>query len=241
MEHTTSAQPSSLLPDPAKATAVDQFAHHVSSGKVAFFQAAGIDFVLGRREGPYMWDLDGRTRLINCHCNGGVFNLGHRHPVRVQTLVESLQELDIGDHHLVSAPRATLAARLAELTPGLVYSVFAAGGGEAIDLAIKVARGYTRRQKIISAAGGYHGHTGFALYTGDEKYFAPFGPRLPGYVQIPFGDAEALAAAIDGDTAAVILETIPATLGMPIATPSYYPRVRELCDRHGALLILDEI
>ncbi len=228
------------MPPLTKPETFDLFAQHVSSGKAAFFQAAGIDFVMGRREGPYLWDLDGATRLINCHCNGGVYNLGHRHPALVQTLVESLQTLDIGNHHLASAPRAALASRLAELT-GLPYTVFAVGGGEAIDLAIKVARGATGRQKIVSASGGYHGHTGYALHTGDDKYFAPFGPRLPGFVQVPFGDAGALAAAADGDTAALILETIPATLGMPIPPPGYLEQARRLCDQSGALLILDEI
>jgi acetylornithine/succinyldiaminopimelate/putrescine aminotransferase len=225
---------------PDKSAVIDLFARHVSSGKVAFFQRAGIEFVMGRREGPYIWDIDGRTRLINCHCNGGVFNLGHRHPAVVQALVESVQTLDIGNHHLISEPRARLAARLAELAPGLSYTVFAVGGGEATDLAIKVARGYTGRQKIVSASGGYHGHTGFALFTGDEKYFAPFGPRAPGFTQVPFNDIDALAAEMK-DTAAVILETIPATLGMPIPKPDYLPQVRRLCDTHGALLILDEI
>jgi putrescine aminotransferase len=223
-----------------KPEAFDLYARHVSPGKAAFFQAAGIDFVMGRREGPFIWDLEGARRLINCHCNGGVYNLGHRHPALVQTLVDSLQTLDIGNHHLVSAPRAALAARLAELT-GLPYTIFAVGGGEAIDLAIKVARGATGRQRIVSASGGYHGHTGYALHTGDDKYFAPFGPRLPGFVQIPFGDMDALAAAVDRDTAAVIFETIPATLGMPIPPPGYLAQARALCDQHSALLILDEI
>lgn len=228
------------LPPLSAAETFDLCAAHVSSGKAAFFRAAGLEFVVGRRAGPYIWDLDGATRLINCHCNGGVFNLGHRHPDLIQTLVASLETLDIGNHHLVSAPRAALAARLAGLT-GLSYTVFAVGGGEAIDLAIKVARGYTGRLKIISAGGGYHGHTGYALHTGDEKYFAAFGPRLPDFVQVPFGDADALAAALDDETAAVIFETIPATLGMPIPPADFYARVRALCDRHGALLILDEI
>ncbi len=228
------------MPLLTKPETFDLFARHISPAKAAFFQSAGIDFVMGRREGPFIWDLDGATRLINCHCNGGVYNLGHRHPALVQTLIDSLQTLDIGNHHLVSAPRAALAARLAELT-GLPYTVFAVGGGEAIDLAIKVARGATGRLKIISASGGYHGHTGYALHTGDEKYFSPFGPRMPGFVQVPFGDAGALASALDGDTAALILETVPATLGMPIPPPGYLAQARMLCDQRGALLILDEI
>jgi acetylornithine/succinyldiaminopimelate/putrescine aminotransferase len=226
-----------------KARVMELFARHVSSGKVAFFESAGIDFVLGKREGPYLWDLAGEKRLIDCHCNGGVFNLGHRHPAVVQTLMESLGALDIGNHHLISQQRALLAQRLAELSPGgaLRYTVFGVSGGEAIDLAIKVARGFTRRTKIISARGGYHGHTGLALAAGDEKYRAPFGPPAPGFVQVPFNDVDALRHEMDADTAAVILETVPATYGIAVPDPDYLPRVRELCDQFGALFIADEV
>lgn len=225
-----------------KERVIELFARHVSSGKVAFFQSAGIDFVLGEREGPYLWDLTGEKRLIDCHCNGGVFNLGHRHPAIAQTLMESLQALDIGNHHLISRQRALLAQRLAELSPGhLTYTVFGVSGGEAIDLAIKVARGFTRRTKIISARGGYHGHTGLALAAGDEKYCAPFGPPAPGFVQVPFNDIEALRREMDADTAAVIMETVPATYGIAVPDPDYFPQVRRLCDEFGALFIADEV
>jgi putrescine aminotransferase len=228
----------------SQAETIDLFARHVSSGKVRFFQAAGIDFVLGRREGPYLWDVRGKKRLIDCHCNGGVFNLGHRNPQVIQTLNQSLQELDIGNHHLISEQRAALARKLAKLSPGdgdLTYTVFGVGGGEAVDLAIKVARGYTGKPKVISARGGYHGHTGLALAAGDEKYRAPFGPVMPGFAQVRFNDTEALGKAVDGETAAVILETVPATYGMPVPDRDYLSQVRELCDRKEALLIIDEI
>ncbi len=219
-----------------------QFARHVSSGKVKFFETAGIDFVLGRREGPYLWDYAGEKRLIDCHCNGGVFNLGHRHPAIVAALRDNLAALDIGNHHLISAERARLAALLAELTPPeLTYTVFGAGGGEAVDLAIKAARGFTGRQEIISVKGGYHGHTGLALAAGDAKYYRPFGPPAPGFRQVAFGDEAGLAAAVSSQTAAVILETIPATAGMPLPPDGYLPRVRQICDKNGALLILDEV
>ncbi len=218
------------------------FAGHVSSGKAEFFAQAGIDFVLGRREGVYIWDVDGRQRLINCHCNGGVYNLGHRHPRVVAALLRAAAELDIGNSHLMSEHRARLAARLAEMCPGdLNHVVFGAGGGEAIDLAIKLARGHTGRPKVISARGGYHGHTGFALAAGDEQYSAPFAPLPPGFVQVPFGDLDALAAAIDGQTAAVIFETIPATLGMPLPPDDFFAGVRRLCDAAGAVMIVDEV
>jgi putrescine aminotransferase len=218
------------------------FRDHVSSGKAAFFAQYGMEFVPGRREGVHIWDVTGNRKLINCHCNGGVFNLGHRNPVIVEALRRALDEWDIGNHHLISQQRAALARRLAQLAPGdLPYSVFAVGGGEAIDFAIKLARAHTGRPGIISARGGYHGHTGLALAAGDAEYRAPFGPMPPGFVQVPFGDISALSAQIDSDTAAVILETVPATLGMPIAPPTYFADLRALCDRHGTLLILDEV
>jgi putrescine aminotransferase len=226
----------------SKEESLSRFGDHVSSGKVAFFAQYGMEFVPGRREGVYLWDVDGDKRLVNCHCNGGVFNLGHRHPAVVETLKQALDELDIGNHHLISEQRAALATRLSELAPGnLPYTVFAVGGGEAIDFALKLARAHTKRPGIISAQGGYHGHTGLALAAGDAQYRTPFGPMPPGFVQVPFGDIEAVASRIGDDTAAVILETIPATLGMPLAAPEYFPDLRALCDRHGALLIVDEV
>lgn len=225
-----------------KQQAIDTFRDHVSYGKVAFFEKYGMNFVMGRREGPYLWNLDETNRLFNLHCNGGVFNLGHRNQELIDLLKETLDEWDIGNHHLMSKPRADLAQLLAELMPeDLDYTVFGVGGGEAVDLAFKVARAYTGRSKIISALGGYHGHTGLALAAGDEKYRAPFGPQAPGFVQVPFGNLDALAAAADKDTAAVILETVPATLGVVIPQEDYLPSVRDLCNQQGILLILDEV
>ncbi|MHB9113819.1 MAG: class-III pyridoxal-phosphate-dependent aminotransferase [Thermoleophilia bacterium] len=218
------------------------FARHVSAGKVAFFEQTGIDFALGRRDGPFLWDVGGSRRLIDCHCNGGVFNLGHRNAEMIAVLREALETLDIGNHHLVSGHRARLAELLARLAPGeLPFSVFGVSGGEAVDLAIKVARAFTGRAGIVSARGGYHGHTGLALAAGDEKYRAPFGPLAPGFRQIPFGDASALADALADEVAAVLLETVPATLGMAVADADYFRRVRGLCDESGTLLILDEV
>lgn len=221
---------------------VRRFAEHVSSGKAETFKSYDMEFIFGRREGPYVWDAISGKKLINCHCNGGVFNLGHRNPKVIKALQNSLKELDIGNHHLISEQRALLAEKLAGLMPGdISCTVFGVGGGEAIDLAIKLARGHTGRYKVISAAGGYHGHTGFALATGDEQYRTPFGPNLPGFAQVPFNNPEALERAIDKDTAAVIFETIPATLGMPIPQPDFFIKASRLCSERGALLIIDEV
>jgi acetylornithine/succinyldiaminopimelate/putrescine aminotransferase len=224
-----------------KVEIIERFARHVSSGKAAFFAQAGIDFVGGEREGIYLSDLDGK-RLINCHCNGGVFNLGHRNPRILAALRGALGQYDIGNHHLMSAPRAALAERLAGLSPGEIKRVvFGVSGGEAIDLALKLARAHTRRPKIISALGGYHGHTGLALAAGDAAYRAPFEPLSPGFIQVPFGDLAALEAVMGDDTAAVIFETIPATLGIAIPPEDFYLGVRRLCNHWGSVMIMDEV
>jgi len=101
------------------------FAEHVSRGKVELFQSLGIDLVMGRREGVRFWDAYSERSWINCHCNGGVFNLGHRNSRVVDAVRRALDHLDVGNHHLVSGYRAELARRLAATTggelPGVVY------------------------------------------------------------------------------------------------------------------------
>ncbi len=231
----------SLVGQDPKDKIIQRFALHVSSGKAEFFAQVGVDFIFGKREGVYVWDVGG-NRLIDCHCNGGVFNLGHRNPRVIAALKRALEELDIGNHHFVSEHRAMLAERLVSLCPGdLKRVVFGVGGGEAVDTAIKLARGHTGRPKVISAHGGYHGHTGLALATGDEQYRRPFEPLPSGFVQVPFGNLAALEAAMGDDTAAVMFETIPATMGIVLPPEDYYAGVRQLCDRHGAVMIIDEV
>ncbi len=225
-----------------KRTAIDHYKKFVSSGKVKFFKKYNMDFVMGDRSGSYIHDLDGTKKLINLHSNGGVFNLGHRNSEIINVLKESLNSFDIGNHHLISRERAELAAMLSDLTPGdLNYTIFGVSGGEAIDLALKVARGYTNRSDIISAKGGYHGHTGLALAAGDAKYREPFRSSIAGFKQVQFNDLDALNNAADTNTAAIILETIPATLGIKIPDKEYIQGVRKLCDEHQILLVMDEV
>jgi 4-aminobutyrate aminotransferase-like enzyme len=135
--------------------ALAAFAAHVNRGKVSFFEAmfagAGGPLVLGERAGARFRDAYDDRWYWNCHSNGGVFNLGHRHPAVVGAVREALGSLDVGNHHLVSGLRARLAERLAASTGGrLPGVVFGVSGGEANDLAIKVARAHTRRSRIVS-------------------------------------------------------------------------------------------
>ncbi len=225
-----------------KKQVIKLYKEHVSSGKVDFYKKYKMDFVMGYREGPWLFDIDGKKRIFNLHSNGGVFNLGHRNKEIVNLLEEKLNFYDIGNHHLMSKPRADLAVKIAQLMPGdLDYSIFGVSGGEAIDLALKIARAYTKRKKIISVKGGYHGHTGLSVQTGDDQYKTPFLLDSNDFLQIPFNNLEALQNVLDQDVATVILETIPATLGMPLPKEGYLKKVKELCENNGTLLILDEV
>jgi acetylornithine/succinyldiaminopimelate/putrescine aminotransferase len=218
------------------------FREHLAPNKLAYYQRMGLQMVMGKREGIWFEDAYTKLRLINCHCNGGVFSLGHCNPRVTSAVAAALGKLDIGNHHFVSGQRAQLASRLsATFDDALPRVVFGVSGGEAVDVAIKAARGATGRTKIISVDGGYHGHTGLALAAGDAQFRDPFGPNLPGFVQVPFNDVGAMEAAVDDQTAAVILEAIPATLGMPIPERGYFAAIRDLCDDRGALLLLDEV
>jgi acetylornithine/succinyldiaminopimelate/putrescine aminotransferase len=220
---------------------IEEFASYVSPSKVRLFRQWDFGVVPGRREGSRIWDWDGKRSVINLRSSGGVFNLGHRPQRIVEALRRALDEYDMGDHILMSGPRAALARRLAELTPGdITYSAFAAGGGEAVDIALKLARAHTGRPGVVSASEGYHGHTGLAMVATGESS-EEFGPLAPGFSHVPFGDFEALEAAVDEQTAAVIMETIPATGGMLLPPADYFPRLRRLCDERGAVFILDEV
>lgn len=118
--------------------------------------------------------------------------------------------------------------------------VYEVSGGKAVDLAIKLARAWAGKNNIISAISGYHGHTGLTLATGDEKFKKPFGKLAPEFIQVPFDDIYAIERTVDNDTAAIIMEAIPATLGIAIPQDNYFPHLRKLCDKK-VLLIIDEI
>jgi len=212
--------------------------------KVEAWAANGVDLVIGRREGYHLHDMSGH-RLIDMHLNGGTYNLGHRNPEIIAELREALDHFDVGNHHFPSIVRAALAKRLVQTAPAnMRYAVFSSGGGEAIDIGLKCARYATKRKKIVSVIRAYHGHTGLALGTADERYAKQFlsegDPRE--YVKVPFNDLAAMEAALaPGDAACVIMETIPATYGFPMPDEGYLPGVKALCQKYGSLYVADEV
>jgi acetylornithine/succinyldiaminopimelate/putrescine aminotransferase len=212
-------------------------------GRVETFLQLGVPLVIGRREGYRLWDIDGHE-LLDFHLNGGTYNVGHRNPVVLRALAEALETLDVGNHHFPSPARAELAAKLAECTPGeLHYTVFTPSGAEAVDVAIKSARRFTGRRKIVALASGYHGRSGLSGAAGDDaaaRYFASDYPDE--FVKVPFDDLAAMESALRGnDVAAVLMETLPATFGFPVPSDGYLPGVAALCREHGALYIADEV
>ena len=220
----------------------DKSVRYWNPDKTRFWQNVGVDLVIDRREGYCLYDMSGR-RLIDLHLNGGTYNFGHRHPELVETLKHALDYFDIGNHWFPSVARAALAEELIKVSPGLKFPVFGAGGAEAVEIALKSARYATGRRKIVSIVKGYHGHSGLSVATGDERFSKRFlADRPDEFVQVPFNDIDAIEQALRGnDVAALIIETIPATYGFPMPREGYLNACRELCTRHGAMYIADEV
>ncbi len=225
------------------------YAKHVNSPKVRIFKGFGLGIIPGERKGIKIKSLAGPRpndpplELYNCHTCGGVYNLGHGNQKIVQILKDALDSgLDIGDHLLLSEWRALLGEKIAKLMPpGITKTTFGVSGGEAVDSAIKFSRAYTKRKKCLSAIGGFHGHTGFALAAGDPDFKENFLWNLSDFTQVPFGDIDALKKSISDDVACIILETIPASAGVLIAQEGYFSEVRELCNDFGVMMIIDEV
>jgi acetylornithine/succinyldiaminopimelate/putrescine aminotransferase len=212
-------------------------------GKTQFWIDSGIPLVIDRREEYFIYDMSGK-RLIDAHLNGGTYNLGHRNPEVVQAVTMAMQHFDIGNHHFPSLARTALAEALIKTAPaGLSKVIYGSGGGEAIDIALKSARHATQKRKIVSIVKAYHGHTGLAVGTGDDRFSKLFlSDRPEEFPHVPFNDLEAMEDALRGrDVAAVIMETIPATYGFPLPNPGYLEAVKILCEKYDALYIADEV
>ncbi len=227
----------------SKAEVLAKSKEYWNPDKTQFWVDSGIPLVIDRREEYFIYDMSGK-RLIDVHLNGGTYNLGHRNPEVVQAVTLAMQHFDIGNHHFPSLARTALAeALIASAPPGMSKVVYGSGGGEAIDIALKTARHATQKRKIVSIVKAYHGHTGLAVGTGDERFSTLFlSDRPEEFPHVPFNDLEAMERELRGrDVAAVIMETIPATYGFPLPDPGYLEAVKKLCERYDALYIADEV
>ncbi|HEV3255806.1 MAG TPA: aminotransferase class III-fold pyridoxal phosphate-dependent enzyme, partial [Gemmataceae bacterium] len=205
-----------------------------------------LDRTWVRSEGVWLFDADGR-RFLDCYAQYGAVALGHNAPCVVDAVRAALRDGEPAMVQPYRAPHAVaLADELARLAPGgLSHCVFTTSGAEAVEAAIKLVRSRTGRPVLLSAHDSFHGKTLAALAaTGQRQYAEGFGPLPPGFERVPFGDADALAARLERDgqrIAAVLLEPIQGEAGVHLPPSGYLPRVRELCTRHGAALILHEV
>jgi acetylornithine/N-succinyldiaminopimelate aminotransferase len=202
--------------------------------------------VLTRGEGAHVWDADGKEYL---DLLGGIAvnALGHGHPALVSAVTEQLQTLGHISNFFTSIPQVELAEKLAAMLDESMVEpvetrVFLTNSGtEANEAAFKLTR-RTGRTHLVAAEGSFHGRTMGALaLTAKAAYREPFGP-LPGDVTfVPYGDADALAAAVTDQTAAVVLEPVQGEAGVVVPPRGYLARAREITRERGALLWLDEV
>jgi acetylornithine/N-succinyldiaminopimelate aminotransferase len=197
--------------------------------------------VFVRGEGCYVWDADGR-RYLDLLAGIAVNALGHAHPTVLSAITGQIATLGHVSNFFATPAQVALASRLTAMTGADDARVFFTNSGtEANEAGFKITR-MTGRTKIISTEGAFHGRSmGSLALTHNPKYREPFMP-LPGEVIfVPYGDAEALAAAASDELAAVVLEPIQGENGIVVPPPGYLRRARQICDQHGALLWMDEV
>jgi putrescine aminotransferase len=205
-----------------------------------FMKIAGAPIEV-RARGCRVYDHTGKSYLD--FCGGyGVFTLGYMHPKVVAAVKAQLDDMALSSRVFFNAKQAALAKALADLAPGdLKISFFSNSGTEAVEAALKMARLSTKRAKIVATHNAYHGKTmGSLTATGRDLFKDSFKPLVPQFEHVPFGDLDALDAALPG-AAAFIVEPIQCEGGVIVPPDGYLRGVRELCDKHGALFIADEV
>jgi len=208
------------------------------------YNRAQLAFERGR--GSRLWTAEGEEYL-DCLAGIATTGLGHAHPKLVAALKEQGEKLWHVSNIFRIPGQEKLAARLCEIT-GLDEVFFTNSGAEAIECALKTARKYhwangqPERIEIIGFEGSFHGRTYAAIFAaGNPSYTEGFGPPLPGYRTLPYGDMAALQAAITNETCAVLIEPVQGEGGARALPEADLVKLRELCDATGTLLILDEI
>ncbi|MCZ4270195.1 aspartate aminotransferase family protein [Rhodobacteraceae bacterium G21628-S1] len=208
------------------------------------YNRAPLNFVKG--EGSWLIEADGR-RFLDLGSGIAVNALGHAHPALVEALTSQAQNLwHVSNLYEIPQQQALADKLVAETFADTVF--FTNSGTEACELAVKMARKYhfekgtPEKAEIITFEGSFHGRSSAGIAAaGSEKMTKGFGPLLPGFVHLPWGDAQAVAAAIDENTAAILVEPVQGEGGIRPMPDQDLKDLRALCDEHGILLILDEV
>lgn len=207
-----------------------------------------LDVVISRAEGVWVWDVEG-NRYLDCLSAYSALNQGHVHPRILRALIEQAQKVTLTSRAFRNDQLPLFYKELSDLS-GYEMSLPMNSGAEAVETALKLARkwaylvkGVPRYQaEIIVAEGNFHGRTISIVSCSTEPlYKNDFGPFTPGFVTVPYGDAQALAKAITPNTAAVLLEPIQGEGGVIIPPAGYLKEVAQICHENQVLFIADEI
>jgi ornithine--oxo-acid transaminase len=207
-----------------------------------------LDVVIERAEGVWVYDVDG-NKYLDCLSAYSAVNQGHVHPQILNALLEQAKKVTLTSRAFRNDQLPLLYKELSEMT-GYEMSLPMNSGAEAVETAIKLARKWAYRVKgvpryqaeIITAQGNFHGRTITAVTISTEpSYREDFGPFTPGFVTVPYGDAQAIEKAITPNTAAVMVEPIQGEGGVIIPPAGYLRQMAEICRKNNVLLILDEI
>jgi putrescine aminotransferase len=226
-----------------KQKVVALFERHINRGQVRYLRAGHLDVIEQERSGIGFTDPASGRRIRDCFTSAGCFNAGRHNPVIMAALEEALETMDMGSFHLLSRAKRDLAAKLTEIAPGDLEGVlFASGGGEAVDCALKLAMGATGRQGVLSTVKAYHGHTGYALSANGKEHYRHYCEPLMSHFRFaPFNDLAAMEELADENMAAIIIEPVQGEAGIFPATEDYLKGLRRICDEKGILLLFDEI
>lgn len=209
---------------------------------------APLDLVVERAEGAWLWDVEGK-RYLDCVSAYSALNVGHCHPRVYEALVEQGRRVTLTSRALRNDRMPGFLEKLTRLC-GYDKAVPMNTGVEAVETALKLARRWAYRTKrirddraeIVVFENNFHGRTIAAISASTTpEYRAGFGPLLPGFVAVPFGDFDALKRAVTPNTCAVLIEPIQGEGGVNVPPDGYLTRVRELCDEHEVLFVADEV
>ena len=200
----------------------------------------GITLIRGK--GAMVWDVDGKS-YIDCTAGQGVAIVGHACKPVVEAIARQAGLLITCTGSFYNDQRARLMEKLVRITPAGLDRVFLCNSGtESVEAAIKFARISTGKKEIICAERGFHGRTFGALSaTHKAEYRTDFEPLVPGFSFVPFNHIGCISDAVTEDTAAVMLEVVQGEGGVYPAAPGYLAEVRQICNDHNLLLIIDEV
>ncbi len=207
-----------------------------------------LDVVCTRGEGVWLYDVEG-NKYLDCLSAYSALNQGHRHPKIIAALMEQAEKLTLTSRAFRNDQLPLFYKEVCELT-GYELALVMNTGAEAVETALKIARKWAYqveeipydRAEIIVADGNFHGRTiTIVSFSSEPQYRDDYGPLTPGFITIPYGDADALEAAITDNTVAFLVEPIQGEAGVIIPPEGYLRQVREICSRHHVLFMADEI